>query len=267
VAVALLPFDSPSALWNAFPHPGPYPDDGPATIPALVKQWYGHDLLCPVDLDGNLTRPVLEACSIPHIKMIANSLGAPKRLTREKMIKFILEHHETAAVGRVEAARTRPMAARKRKREDTPALSPHELRKLKRDTEDLVHDLFATGEEPEFHSLYRSSYGLQDRFNAAIYACFKFQNASGPFQMLAYLAIITYCIDARSMWAEFSHPNDDLISRPVHTSSFILALATQIVRSCLNIPLQGTEKIVIDDENLLAIQHEEDVVELADQTV
>jgi hypothetical protein len=113
VALALLPFDSPSALWNAFPHPGPYPDDGPATIPALVKQWYGHDLLCPVDLDGNLTRPVLEACSIPHIKMIANSLGAPKRLTREKMIKFILEHHETAAVGRVEAARTRPIAARK----------------------------------------------------------------------------------------------------------------------------------------------------------
>ena len=82
-------------------------------------------------------------------------------------------------------------------------MTKYEVRQMKRQTKEIVADLFAHGEEPEFHALYRSSYGLQDRFNAIIYKCFKFQNASNPFQMLAYQVLMTYTINARGLWAEF----------------------------------------------------------------
>jgi hypothetical protein len=130
-----------------------------------------------MDLDGHVTRDSLGACGLPHLMMIARSFGCQKKFkTRDPLITYILAHHPKAAEGRLEAKRVKAVSARKRKREN-PFMTKYEVRQMKRQTKEIVADLFAHGEEPEFHALYRSSYGLQDRFNAIIYKCFKFQNA------------------------------------------------------------------------------------------
>lgn len=41
-------------------------------------------------------------------------------------------------------------------------------------------------QEPSYRNTASSRFGLEDRFNALLYSCFRFQNASGPDQMLAW---------------------------------------------------------------------------------
>jgi hypothetical protein len=262
VQFALLPVKSPSEI---LPFIGRTDITDAAVLesmPSLTRHLFGVDVLSPTNLDGKVTQNELDPLSIPHLTMIAEHLGLHKRATRPKLIKYILDNHPLAAEVRIEA--NRPSALAMRKRKAAPAsMGRYDLQKLIEQNKALQNDLLSTGAEPEFHSIYRSNYGLHDRFNATLYTCFKFQRASGPFQMLAWLSIIIYTINARAMFAESISTNNQDTSPPCHTATFCLSIARQICNRYIGTSIYGDEKFVITDENLLQVVSEQGAAELA----
>lgn len=260
-AVALLPVRSPEKLVEKLHISLDLTDESKNSMSAFVNQLLGVDILSPVDLSGHVTEHELNQLSKPHLDLIADKYGLKGNTTKTKAIKFILDHHPLAAETRLDQIRPKAKAGRVRKAPPA-SMSHYELNKKLEQMDVLQRDLLAPGDEPQFHTLYRANYGLHDRFNATLYTCFKFQSASGPFSMMAYLSLIIFAINARAMFAESRHSGEDDMSSPCHTATFCLEVARQIVKRYTDVQIYGDEKFVITDENLLAICSEEAAAQL-----
>lgn len=259
--LALAPVKSTSEFLRYYPTTSPVPAAAKESMPTLIKYLFNVDVLSPMDLDGKVTREELKKLPVPHLITIANSLGRCKSKKREAVTQFILDNHPKAGETQLSAIRAKAKSSRKRR--TTPAsMSKHELRELENDNRKMKKILLETGTEPKFHEIYRANYGLQDRFNATLYSCFKFQRASGPFQILGWMSIIIFAINARAMFAELKHQKGQDMSSPCHTATFCQEIVRQIANMYLDEPIMGDETFVIKDKKLLAVRTEADTLEL-----
>lgn len=261
VGLALLPAKDAHELLQLLNRPFPSDPNAMSSKAALIQHLYGIDILSPTDAHGLVTKASLEDCTTPHLNLIGLHYNTPDHMKRADLIQFILKNHDKSRQEDDQIRRNVASVSKKRKVNHQP-ISLKQLEEMKNLNDHDMTTLLKTGSEPDFAKLYIANYGLQDRFNSALYSCFKFQNASGPMQMLTWFVLITYILNARSIYAEIHHDPKDDMSQPCHNASFALSLATQIVRKYTQVPINGNEKFVIDDQNLLRISSESDVVRL-----
>lgn len=143
----------------------------------------GHDMAAPVNSHGEMTNAVLRKLSKARLTMIAEVAHINPGGKKADLLARILEEHQLASKEDHEAPITKAAGGRKRKAQPIE-INRDELHNAQREVHKRSSDLMKLRDETSLRALYRENYGLEDRFNAMLYTCFRLQNASEPTQKL-----------------------------------------------------------------------------------
>lgn len=258
VAIATLPVEDPDQFAHIFNRPLPTDPSVLSSTWQTILHYTGHNITEPLDGVGHVTEVTLNECSRPHLLLIAERFAIPSRITNKKdLVHRILAVHPKASEEHIEKIVPKALPSKKRKALPLPATRA-ELRNLKDEIKTLQQDLLETGPRPEFHRLYHSNYGLQDRFNATLYLCFRFQHASEPMQTLTWFIFIIFLINSHAIHSELKAEKEPQNVKIAHTALFCLAVVRDIVKTYMNRDVTVSSDVNLDEVEL---DTEEDVAQ------
>lgn len=187
----------------------------------------GQDICCPLDSDGFVSEDSLKFLSIDAIRGIAEYCKVKHTGVKKKdLIESILKRHPKAKHPRV------PTPAQCQTR-DTQAHNANakSSEHLERDSNIFIDQFMRPTTEPDFASVYRANYGLEDRFNTVLYANFAHHRCRNHLGKYTWFYFYVCLWNSYALWKEFrekTNQNSSCSDGLTGFSRFLLLIVCQI---------------------------------------
>ena len=168
-----------------------------------VGRMTGQDLTSPIDANGYVSLQSLNPISTSAVQAIAEGLHIKKTgRNKKQLMEEIVRRHPRALPP------TPPNRTQSKKRKASADDASMDLAKsLKRDAQGLANQLLGPEEMPDFAAIYRSNYGLQDRFNAVLYSHFHQTASKLPGSRYSWMFFYICLFDSFVLRTEFLIPS------------------------------------------------------------
>ena len=192
-----------------FPAPAPQELVGYDRYPCnYILKMTGHDISGPLDTEGYVSKESLLPLNIEAIRGIAEYCNINHTGKKKKdLIELILKRHPRAKPPEP------PTWHQKIKRaQDAMDASPKVAEHIEIELHTLIDQIMPATDEPEFATVYRKNYGLEDRFNYMLYRYFAQHRCKTATSKYTWLYFYVCIWNAFAIWTE-KQSKENIIER------------------------------------------------------